>query len=294
MVDFGRTFAGSRLHDDRAVALGQVRSILEHRGFYLRNLKSVVLPDLPRRRFSEVTVPMSPEQRRAYDRLKDELVIELGDSTDADFRRRISHYLQRRALLLRLCSDPTPVLPDYDELPGKTVALDALLEDLIVGQREKVVVWSFYRASLDRISERYAQFGISRIDGTVASVDERRTAIRRFQEDDDTWLFVGNPAAAGAGLTLHRARFAVYESMSNQAAHYLQSLDRIHRRGQEREVEYIQLLSENSLEQIEYEHLVAKADRQAELLGDLEAERLTRSLMLDELLADEHDRTRVP
>ena len=31
-------------------------------------------------------------------------------------------------------------------------------------------------------------------------------------------VFAANPAAAGAGLTLHRARVAIYESLSNQAA----------------------------------------------------------------------------
>ena len=55
--------------------------------------------------------------------------------------------------------------------------------------------------------------------------------MRKFQEDSRTMLFVANPAAAGAGLTLHKSHIAIYESMSNQAAHYLQSLDRIHRRG---------------------------------------------------------------
>ena len=43
------------------------------------------------------------------------------------------------------------------------------------------------------------------IDGNMTGIAERREAIRQFQEDDDTMVFVGNPAPAGAGLTLHRA-----------------------------------------------------------------------------------------
>ena len=98
------------------------------------------------------------------------------------------------------------------------------------------MVWSFYRSSLDRIAQRYSSYGVARIDGSVTSSADRRDAVKSFQEDDETMLFLGNPAAAGAGLTLHRSRVAIYESLSNQAAHYLQSLDRIHRRGQNREV----------------------------------------------------------
>ena len=150
------------------------------------------------------------------------------------------------------------------------------------------MVWSFYRAALQRIASRYSAYGIARIDGSVSDVAERRDAIRRFQEDDATMVFVGNPAAAGAGLTLHRSNVAVYESLSNQAAHFLQSLDRIHRRGQERPVRYITLLAEGSLEEAEYRRLLDKADRQADLLGDHAEPRLTRSMLLDELLVGRH------
>jgi SNF2 family DNA or RNA helicase len=116
----------------------------------------------------------------------------------------------------------------------------------------------------------------------VDDVAVRREAIRRFQEDDSTMLFVGNPAAAGAGLTLHRARLAVYESMSNQAAHYLQSLDRIHRRGQTRDVEYFVLLCDQSLEVHEYERLTSKERAAQDLLGDNVVEPVTRETMLAE------------
>lgn len=118
----------------------------------------------------------------------------------------------------------------------------------------------------------------------MTDVAARRDAVRRFQDDDTTMVFVGNPAAAGAGLTLHRSRVAVYESLGTQAAHFLQSLDRIHRRGQTREVEYVTLLCRGTLEEAEYVRLLDKADRQADLLGDPPSQRPTRTLLLDDLL----------
>ena len=111
----------------------------------------------------------------------------------------------------------------------------------------------------------------------------RREAVRQFQEDDDAKLFVANPAAAGAGLTLHRARFAVYESFSNQAAHYLQSLDRIHRRGQNRAVEYLVLLCDGTLEVQEYDRLVTKEAAAQSLLGDRVSSLVTRESFLEDL-----------
>lgn len=285
LVDFGQTFGQVKIDKDRQVAKAQVRSILDERGFYLRNLKSNVLPNLPERRFIEVPVEMSTVQREVYDRLHDDLVLELQNTSDEAFSRQVVHFLERRALLLRICSDPTPVLEGYDETPVKLVAMDSLLADLIEVRREKVVVWSFYRSSLDRIAHRYGHYGLARIDGSVTGTAERRDAVKRFQEDEETMLFLGNPAAAGAGLTLHRSRIAIYESISNQAAHYLQSLDRIHRRGQIRDVEYLHLLTTDSLENGEYRRLLDKADTQAELLGDVTQGRVTREMLLAELLS---------
>jgi SNF2 family DNA or RNA helicase len=204
--------------------------------------------------------------------------------TDAEYGRRVASVLERRSALLRICSDPGPLIPGYEETPAKISALDDILADLITRRGEKTIVWSFYRSSLDRIATRYEDYGVARIDGSVAGVGERREAVRRFQHDDATMLFVGNPAAAGAGLTLHRARVAVYESLSAQAAHFLQSLDRIHRRGQKRLVEYVTLLGSGTIEETEYARLLDKAGRQANLLGDAPTERPTRTLFLDELL----------
>ena len=130
------------------------------------------------------------------------------------------------------------------------------------------------------IAQRYARYGVVRYDGSVSDVGVRRDAVRRFQEDEETMVFVANPAAAGAGLTLHRARVAIYESLSNQAAHYLQSLDRIHRRGQEREVEYVVMLCDGTLEVSEYDRLVQKEQAAQDLLGDQVDVPITREAFL--------------
>lgn len=286
LVDFGMTFSGVHLDTDPSRAADQVRSVLVNRGLFTRNLKSVVLPHLPSRAFSEIRVDLQPEQKRLYMSALDDLIIDLRETSDQEFARKITSFMERKTLLLRICSNPTPLAPGYSEVPVKVAALDELLSELVEGRGEKVVVWSFFRYSLDLIAERYRHLGLVRVDGSVSDVSERASAVRRFQQDEEVRIFLGNPAAAGAGLTLHAARIAVYESLSNQAAHYLQSLDRIHRRGQEREVEYITLLCRDTLEEKAYAALLAKADRQADLLGDPRESRTTRSLLLRQMLAE--------
>ncbi len=285
IIDFGLTFDGFDVPKDRALAAPVVSRAIEERGLFIRHLKADVLPDLPGKRFHRVSIPMSPQQAAAYRAALQDLIVDLRGTSDTAFRRRIASFLARRSALLQICSNASALVPGYTETPPKLEAMDSLLERLVEREGEKVVVWSFYTASIDALVARYGRYRPVRYDGTVADVSERRESIRRFQEDDTTMLFVGNPAAAGAGITLHRARAAVYESLSNQAAHYLQSLDRIHRRGQTRPVEYVVLLTADSIELAEYDRLTRKEQDARDLLGDVTEPNFTREILLDEALS---------
>jgi SNF2 family DNA or RNA helicase len=282
IVDFGITFAGVDIPEDREEARPIVQLAIEERGLYVRHLKSDVLPELPAKRFHRVLVDMQPDQLRLYHGALNDLILDLRAVNDATFRRELGSFFARRSVLLQICSNPAAVAPGYSETPAKLLALDGLLDEAIGRRGEKVVLWSFYTASIDAIVARYQRFRPVRYDGTVSDVADRREAVRRFQEDSNTMLFVANPAAAGAGLTLHRARLAVYESMSNQAAHYMQSLDRIHRRGQTRDVEYLILLCDQSIELPEYDRLTEKERAAQQLLGDHVERPVTRDAMLRE------------
>jgi SNF2 family DNA or RNA helicase len=281
IVDFGFTFNNSKIPKDRQLSVKIINEIIEGRGPFVRHLKSKVLPDLPGKKFQKIPIKLAPAQAELYFRISDELRSDLERIDDLTFEKNKLSYLARRSALLQICSHPCSIRKDYAETPGKIVIIDELLEDLIVKKKEKVILWSFYTAALSTLFERYNKFNPVRYDGSITDIGMRREAVRRFQEDKNTMLFIANPAAAGAGLNLQSARFAIYESMSNQAAHYLQSLDRIHRRGQDREVEYLILLCEGTLEISEYERLLRKEFTGQKLLGDLEESLTRKKLLLD-------------
>lgn len=282
IADKGTAFRGISLPDDREQALSLVRSVLEERVLYLRRRKREALPELPPKSFQQVLVPMAPIQSDLYTQALDAFVRELEQTNERAFARDITSFVAKRTRLLQLCSNPAGFVTDYRETPGKLLALDSILGELIEDRREKVIVWCYFTASLEAVLKRYDRFNPVRVDGKVASPLLRREAVRRFQEDDSTMLFVGNVAAAGAGLTLHRARYALYESLSNQAAHYFQSIDRIHRRGQSRAVEYINLLCDQTIEVLEYEKLANKEEMARMLLSDPQTQTITRATMLTE------------
>jgi SNF2 family DNA or RNA helicase len=285
IVDFGLTFSGLVPSKDDRVAFRQIQKRMVKSGLYVRHLKRNTIPNLPRREFHKVIIELSPIQRDLYKSTLQGFVDDLSNSSDKEFRKNIVTFLARRMKLLQISSNPIGVQRAYSEIPAKLFALDQLLKELIEEKDEKVIVWSFFTASLEAIYARYSKYFPVRYDGSVNDINVRREAIRRFSDDHATKLFVGNPAAGGAGLNLQVARVAIYESMSNQASHYLQSLDRIHRRGQDRKVEYFLLLGNGTIEINEYERLLAKEKTARTLLGDPYEGAVSRKEMLDEALS---------
>jgi len=285
IADGGITFQNVAIPEERDLAKDVIGSIIERAGVYLRRLKADVLTELPGKTFNEILVPLAPAQQALYESTLRSYTRDLRLCSDREFEQRRLSILGQRSALLRICTDPAGVVPGFAELPAKRAALDRLLADLVDARGEKVVLWTSYRRAVDDLMSRYARHNPVRIDGTVADVAERRRAIARFQEDEATRLFVGNPAAAGAGITLHRSRIAIYESLPIQAAAYFQSIDRIHRRGQTRPVQYYVLLGAGTLEVSEYRRLSDKAQRARALLGDREPTDVTRQALLEEALA---------
>ena len=280
LVDLGLTFHDSPGDLTGDAERGYVAARMAN-AVYTRNRKLDVL-ELPDRSFTDVKIDLAPEQARLYAETHQGMVADLDEIDELRFARDRTTWLARRAALLRICSNPGGLQPGWTETPAKLAALDGLLARL-ADDGEKVIVWSFYRASLDAIAARYRHLGLVRVDGSINDTTERREAVRRFQQDSDVRVFLGNPAAAGAGLTLHAARIAIYESLSNQAAHWMQSLDRIHRRGQDRAVEYISLVCRDTIEPGTYQRLVDKSKDQAILLGDADPTPQTRDALLAEL-----------
>lgn len=267
LADLGFTFGGFMKSKDPSLDWKNIAQLVEQRGLFIRRLKTEILEHVPEKNFHVISIELKGKQSLMYDNARSELELELKSLTNETFKRKLATYFQRRAVLLQICCAPDSIDPTLSETPVKFEYLDSLLADL-VSQNRKVIVWSFFTKSIDDMMLRYMKYKPVRVDGSVSTLG-RREAVKSFQEKADVKLFLGNPAAAGAGITLHASYDAVYLSYSNQAAHYLQSLDRIHRRGQvSDQVNYYLLVCKNTVEETEIMRLRGKEIKQSCLLGD--------------------------
>jgi SNF2 family DNA or RNA helicase len=267
LADKGFTFGDFIQTNDRARDYQFIATRIEEIGGYIRRLKSEILAEVPGKDFFVVKVRLLGRQLVLYEKARASLELELRGYDNELFKRNLTTYFQKRATLLQICSNPRAIDTMYAEDSAKMIALDELVATLI-DQGHKVLIWSSYTQSINEIQDRMSRYGVVRIDGSTSTA-ERERAVHAFQNSKNAQVFVGNPSAAGAGITLHAADVAIYYSYPSQAAHYLQSLDRIHRRGQKAaSVSYYLLICENTVEVSEVRRLRAKEVSQQDLLGD--------------------------
>jgi SNF2 family DNA or RNA helicase len=123
---------------------------------------------------------------------------------------------------------------------------------------------------IDQLALRYRRYNPVVVSGATES-RMRSNAVRRFQGEPEVKLFIANPSAAGAGVTLTAASDAIFFSFSNRAADFLQAVDRIHRRGQSApNVTVHVILCSNTVEHALLNRLIEKERAQGELLRDRE------------------------
>lgn len=285
LADNGFTFGDFVPTKDKARDYDFIATRLKETGGYIRRLKTEILEKVPGKEFFVVSVRLKGRQLALYEEARASLELELRGYDNELFKRNLVTYFQRRAVLLQICSNPRSVDSTYAEDSAKMTTLVELVATLI-DEGHKVVIWSSYTLSIDDIQSQLAHFGVVRIDGSTSS-SERESAVQEFQNNEKTRVFVGNPSAAGAGITLHASDVAIYYSFSSQAAHYLQSLDRIHRRGQKAtSVSYYLLICENTLEVSEVRRLRSKEVSQHDLLGDANNWPNSLDEALSEILVD--------
>ena len=102
-------------------------------------------------------------------------------------------------------------------------------------------------------------------------IDSRRFAIWQFKNNPDCKIFLANPMTAGEGISLHKiCSNAFYLDRTYNAAHYLQSKDRIHRLGiaEDAEINIHLYLLEESIDLHIHERLNFKTEQMAKFLND--------------------------
>lgn len=173
-----------------------------------------------------------------------------------------------------------------DEIPAKFKKARELV-DQIIHSGGKVVIWACYIKTIECLSEFLSSVGIynkTLYGETPVATDDidpeseeyyltREAIVREFNDlHSGLNVLIANPFAVAESISLHKAcHNAIYMERSFNAAHFIQSKDRIHRYGlpNNTQTNYYYLVSKDSIDETINDRLSLKEQRLIEIMENM-------------------------
>jgi SNF2 family DNA or RNA helicase len=172
-------------------------------------------------------VPMTPQQNKYYNLLKERMLVQAAGETitAVNAAAGVSKLLQISCGAAY--TDDREVV-EFDSAPRL-----AVLEEILEETNRKVIVFALFRSIIDTISTHLTKRGIANecIQGDV-SPSKRGGIINRFQTEDNPRILVMQPAATAHGITLTAADTVVFYGPLMSVEQYIQCCARADRKGQ--------------------------------------------------------------
>ena len=183
--------------------------------------------DLPDVTFVNRDAPLTPQQRKYYKELKDQMLMEAAGEEISS----VNAAAKMNKLLQISCGS---VYTDS----GAVIDFDvsnrlSIVEEVINESSHKVLVFVPYRHTITLLRDYLTKAGIKCevINGDV-QVRNRTNIFRRFQEGTDLKVLIIQPQAAAHGVTLTAADTIIWYAPVTSTETYLQANARIDRPGQ--------------------------------------------------------------
>ena len=194
--------------------------------------------DLPEKIYSRSPVMLTSQQEKAYETMRDELIVQLSELE----RVTVAHLISARAKLRQIAIGF--ILDQHRKAtPLPSVRWDRAMEH--IGEtNDKIILWTTFRWCLAEWERLLTYHGI----GHVRYQKGDNEAIQRWKKDRGIQVFLANPHSGGIGLNLAEARTMIFFNNTDDAEIRWQAEDRAHRIGQEYHLNIIDLFSPGTVE----------------------------------------------
>ena len=204
-------------------AAGMVHEVLQPA---IRFTKAQCL-DLPPVLTTTREVPLTPQQAKYYNMLKEHMLVETaGESiTAVNAAAGVSKLLQ---ISCGAAYTDDKEVVEFDASPRL-----AVLEEILNETSRKVIVFALFRSTIDSIHTHLTKHNITAecIHGGVTP-SKRADIIHRFQHSPDPRILVMQPQATAHGITLTAADTVVFYGPLMSVEQYIQCIARADRKGQ--------------------------------------------------------------
>ena len=232
-------------------------------GFSYRVLKEDCL-DLPPKSWTKRHITLTADQRKVYEQMKKAAIAVLNGKVTST----MTVLTQLMRLHLITCGHFTA-----DDGSVQLIKNNRITElmDILEETEGKAIIWANYQRDVNEIIK-----AIVKEHGPGSVVDyygltpqeERQENIKKFQNGSKCRFLIGTPQTGGYGITLTKANTVVYYSNGYDLEKRLQSEDRAHRIGQKKNVTYIDIICEDTVDEKIVKALRDKINIASEVLGE--------------------------
>jgi SNF2 family DNA or RNA helicase len=160
------------------------------------------------------------------------------------------------------------------ETPKKFVEVKRLLEEKILANNGKAIIWTIFIQNAKQLQEYLNNNGITSklLIGEVEQTD-REVIIDKFNDPNNSefQVVIANPFAVSESISLHKGcHNAIYMERDYNCSNFLQSKDRIHRYGLAagQETNYYYILSKDSIDGVINDKLGEKIKRMEKIIDE--------------------------
>lgn len=200
-------------------------------------------------------VPMTPQQTKYYNLLKQQMLVQASGATITAVNAAAA--LNKLLQISAGCAyTDTQETVEFDV----TTRMRELL-DVIEQTERKVLVFTLYRSVIERLTELLNKHDIpaEAIHGGVTAT-KRGDLIRRFQNDEKPRVLVLQPQAAAHGITLTAADTVVFYGPVTSVEQYIQAIARSDRKGQTADKVTVIHIESSPVEERLFKALTSKVD----------------------------------
>jgi SNF2 family DNA or RNA helicase len=184
--------------------------------------------DLPPVLTTTREVPLTPQQAKYYNLLKERMMVQAAGETitAVNAAAGVSKLLQ---ISCGAAYTDEKEVVEFDSAPRL-----AVLEEILEETSRKVIIFALFRSTIDGIHTHLLKKNITAecIHGDVPPT-KRADIIRRFQTEKDPRVLVMQPQASAHGITLTAADTVVFYGPLMSVEQYTQCIARADRKGQD-------------------------------------------------------------
>ena len=246
-----------------------------------RVTKDMVLKQLPPIMRTRRDCTMGTKQKAAYKAMLDAMIVELETAEAEGSFISATTAIAQLTRLVQFASSYAELVDDKVRLTEPSCKIDALedlMEDELEG--EPIVVFAMSKQLIDLATARLEKKGIEcrRITGGQTPADRQKN-VDDFQ-NGRAQVILCTVGAGGVGITLTRAKVAVFLQRSWSMVDNIQAEARVHRIGSEQHasVTIIDLVSTGTVDERMQDVILMKKERLEEIVRD--REQLSRFLQL--------------